>query len=62
MSAHAQIFQFQGESLGPRLRFRGGSDVQAAVDVHALWGTLLGAFSVFRLLTYFFLCVTSSQS
>ncbi|GAA5850460.1 hypothetical protein JCM8547_001882 [Rhodosporidiobolus lusitaniae] len=28
---------------------------QFQVDVHALWGNLLGAFALFRLLTYFFL-------
>lgn len=35
---------------------------QFQVDIHALWGNLLGAFAGFRFLTYFFLFLRPPSS
>lgn len=57
MSAHHQTYQFQGEPASPLASYKlvlTGVVRYRAVEVHALWGLLLGCFSLFRFLTYFF--------
>lgn len=56
MSAHHQAYQFQGECATlPHLSWLELKISLVSVEIHALWGYLLAAFSVFRFLTYFFL-------